>query len=46
MSPRRLGVAPWSLYRWTRASEERARFHEVQVARPAVRSAGAVLLSS
>jgi hypothetical protein len=24
-------VAPWSLYRWTRASEERARFHQVQV---------------
>jgi hypothetical protein len=36
-----LGVAPWSLYRWTRASEERARFHQVQVARPAVRSGGA-----
>ena len=36
-----LGVAPWSLYRWTRASEERARFHQVQVARPAVRPAGA-----
>jgi hypothetical protein len=26
-----LGVAPWSLYRWTRASEQRARFHPVQV---------------
>jgi hypothetical protein len=36
-----LGVAPWSLYRWTRASEERARFHEVQVVAPALRSAGA-----
>jgi hypothetical protein len=23
-----LGVAPWSLYRWMRASEERARFHQ------------------
>ena len=36
-----LGVALWSLYRWTRASEERARFHQVQIARPAVRSSGA-----
>jgi hypothetical protein len=34
-------VASWSLYRWTRASEESARFHQVQVARPAVRSGGA-----
>lgn len=39
--PARTRKAPWSLYRWTRASEERARFHQVQVARPAVRSAGA-----
>jgi len=26
-----LGVAPWSLYRWTRASPRGARFHAVQV---------------
>jgi hypothetical protein len=36
-----LGVAPWSLYRWTRVCEERARFHEVRVVAPALRSAGA-----
>jgi hypothetical protein len=44
-----LGVAPWSLYRWTRACEERARFHQVQVVAPASRSAGAapvVLMSA
>jgi len=26
-----LGVAPWSLYRWTRAAPPRSRFHAVQV---------------
>jgi hypothetical protein len=26
-----LGVAPWSLYRWTRTYGHRERFHEVQV---------------
>jgi hypothetical protein len=26
-----LGVAPWSLYRWTRAYDHRERFREVQV---------------
>jgi len=36
-----LGVAPWSLYRWTRVCEERAQFREVQVAAPASRSGGA-----
>ena len=36
-----LGVAPWSLYRWTRACEERGRFHEVQVVASGSRSAGA-----
>ena len=35
-----LGVAPWSLYRWTRACEERAGFHEVHVVAPASRPAG------
>jgi hypothetical protein len=26
-----LGVAPWSLYRWTRTCDPRERFHEVQL---------------
>jgi transposase-like protein len=26
-----LGVAPWSLYRWTRVWDERERFHPVEV---------------
>ena len=26
-----LGVAPWSLHRWTRSSPTRTRFHPVQV---------------
>jgi transposase-like protein len=29
-----LGVAPWSLHRWTRASPARARFHPVEVVAP------------
>ena len=29
-----LGVAPWSLYRWTRASPSRARFHPVAIVAP------------
>ena len=30
-----LGVAPWSLHRWTRRFENRARFEPVQVVAPA-----------
>src|SRR5262245_42505894 len=29
-----LGVAPWSLHRWTRAFKKRERFHQVQVIAP------------
>ena len=34
-----LGVAPWSLYRWSRTSDKRERFREVQVAASASPSA-------
>lgn len=33
-----LGVAPWSLHRWTRAYKQRERFHRVQVIAPAPRA--------
>lgn len=33
-----LGVAPWSLCRWRRASEDGERFHEVQIVAAASRS--------
>jgi hypothetical protein len=36
-----LGVAPWSLHRWTRASKRRERFHEVQIVAPASRPSDA-----
>ena len=36
-----LRVAPWSLYRWTRAYDDQERFHEIQIAAPASRSPGA-----
>ena len=29
-----LGVAPWSLFRWTRRGKTRRRFHPVQVVAP------------
>ena len=29
-----LGVAPWSLHRWTRAAPPRTRFHPVEVVPP------------
>ena len=29
-----LGVAPWSLHRWTRQAKPRRRFHPVQVVAP------------
>ena len=29
-----LGVAPWSLFRWTRQGQTRRRFHPVQVVAP------------
>jgi len=36
-----LGVAPWSLHRWTRASKKCERFHEVQIVAPASRPSDA-----
>lgn len=36
-----LGVAPWSLHRWVRACERRARFHPVEVVAPASATVGA-----
>ncbi len=44
-----LGVAPWSLYRWTRACDDNERFHEVKIvtsASPSQRAAPIVLLSA
>jgi hypothetical protein len=29
-----LGVAPWSLHRWVKASRRQARFHQVQIVTP------------
>jgi hypothetical protein len=34
-----LGVAPWSLFRWTRQGQTRRRFHPVQVVAPEPRQA-------
>jgi transposase-like protein len=39
-----LGVAPWSLHRWTRASRTRAHFHPVHVVPAAGPSVGAGLV--
>jgi transposase-like protein len=39
-----LGVAPWSLHRWTRASQTRTRFHPVQIVSPERPAAGADLV--
>ncbi len=39
-----LGVAPWSLHRWTRSSPTRARFHPVEVVPAAVPSVDAGLV--
>ena len=39
-----LGVAPWSLYRWSRASPARARFHPVAIVAPEGPTEGAQLV--
>ncbi len=39
-----LGVAPWSLYRWTRASPAGARFHPVAIVAPERRTGSADLV--
>jgi hypothetical protein len=41
-----LGVASWSLYRWTRDSQSRGRFHPVEVvpATVSTRDAGVVIV--
>jgi transposase-like protein len=44
-----LGVAPWSLYRWTRAAPTRGRFHAVQVVAtesPAVHASLVIVVSA
>jgi hypothetical protein len=41
-----LGIAPWSLYRWTRIYEQHVRFHPIQIVdnSPAVADASLVMV--
>jgi transposase-like protein len=41
---RALGIAPWSLHRWSRASPARARFHPVAIVAPERPTGGAPLV--
>ena len=41
-----LGVAPWSLHRWTRAAPPRTRFHPVEVVPPEPRVPAVVVVAA